>query len=333
MIVPVHVAHTLANGTFSALAQWGGSFIIEIGASDRNTADVELLPRMQDAFLVTAEPLLEKAARAIGRRRPANRVKDVSEPLGLQHDRGLVLPIAIGPTSHPHGEMQTFYVGGIAGCSSLANLSATPASFADWCRDQRLARQVWTQPLSRLLQQLPWRAHVKLVKIDAQGYDLKVIESAGQRISTVEYVAMEVVSDDCRPIYAGQPQCSTIVAQMTRMGFRPLGEVPCRPKFQRVRMNACELDIVFQNARMMEGPDQPPVPRVISELHNIRFNGCSSMYFRSSPVDRLHIKITPPWSRDYYGPGGRKDNTTFGKLYACPGECAHGFASELPCPW
>ena len=45
MIVPVHVAQTLPNGTFAALTAWPGRFVIEVGASDRNTADVELLPR------------------------------------------------------------------------------------------------------------------------------------------------------------------------------------------------------------------------------------------------------------------------------------------------
>ena len=76
MIVPVHVTQTLPNGTFAALADWPGRFVFEVGASDRNTADVELLPRWSDAFLVTAEPLLDKVARALARRTPAKRVLD-----------------------------------------------------------------------------------------------------------------------------------------------------------------------------------------------------------------------------------------------------------------
>ena len=41
--------------------------LLEIGSSDRNTMDVEVLPKIPNAFLVTAEPLIEKYSRALGR--------------------------------------------------------------------------------------------------------------------------------------------------------------------------------------------------------------------------------------------------------------------------
>ena len=184
MIVPVHVALTLPNGTFAALADWLGRFVLEVGASDRNTADVELLPRWSDAFLVTAEPLLDKVARALARRVPAHRVLDHYEPLGRHHERGLALPIAVGPTNTPEGELQTFHVGAVAGCSSLANVSKAPArgKFGAWCHNTLEERAVWTVPLKALLGRLPAHARVALLKIDAKGFDLNVVASAGDAV-------------------------------------------------------------------------------------------------------------------------------------------------------
>ena len=43
------------------------TYIVEIGASDRNTLDQELLPRRPDLFLITLEPVIDKYARALAR--------------------------------------------------------------------------------------------------------------------------------------------------------------------------------------------------------------------------------------------------------------------------
>jgi len=71
-----------------------------------------MLPIVPDAFLITAEPLVDKWARGIGRRVKANSVQDSYEPLSRHHQRGIILPIAVSPTSNPQGESKTFYVGG-----------------------------------------------------------------------------------------------------------------------------------------------------------------------------------------------------------------------------
>ena len=74
------------------------TILLEIGASDRNTMDEEMLPRLpKETFLISAEPLIDKYARALGRRAPAYSVKDSLEPLGQHHERGIVLPIAVSP--------------------------------------------------------------------------------------------------------------------------------------------------------------------------------------------------------------------------------------------
>ena len=56
--------------------------LLEIGSSDRNTMDVEVLPKIPNAFLVTAEPLIEKYSRALGRRRESGKVRDCQSQLG-----------------------------------------------------------------------------------------------------------------------------------------------------------------------------------------------------------------------------------------------------------
>ena len=338
MITPVQVAHTLVNGTFAALAAWSGDLILEVGASDQNTVDVEILPRWPSAFLVTAEPLIEKVARGMARRRPPNKVVDQSEPLASQHDRGIILPIAVGPTEDSGGEIQTFRVGGNAGCSSLANLSQTRASFGRWCRPTRDVRKVWTVPLGTLISHFPANSSISLLKIDAQGYDLKDFLSAGAAMWRLHHVSMEVVADDCRPVYADQPRCSEVVAEMRHHGFMPLGEVPCTPKFHRARYtHYCELEVVFKNAAL--GTRSIASSRLIYELHNLHFNGCSSLY-TTRPADTLFSELTRPWYPDYVWPAvmgqtARKDNTSFGALYACPAACARGhkLVKSTRCPW
>ena len=56
------------------------------------------LPTLTSALLVTCEPMLEKYARAIARRRNTSAVRDAAEPLGQHHDRGIVLPLAVAST-------------------------------------------------------------------------------------------------------------------------------------------------------------------------------------------------------------------------------------------
>jgi hypothetical protein len=73
--------------------------IIEIGCSDRDTADDLLLPHDPHAFLISFEPLLDKYSLLLGRgtsRYHANK-KDLSVPLGHHHPRGVVLPLAVSP--------------------------------------------------------------------------------------------------------------------------------------------------------------------------------------------------------------------------------------------
>ena len=91
------------------------SVVIEIGASDRNTMDVEFLPHSKSSFLITCEPVVDKYARALARN--AKGAGDAFQKLGHHHSRGLVLPIAVGPRELRG--VQKLNLGRNSGCSSL----------------------------------------------------------------------------------------------------------------------------------------------------------------------------------------------------------------------
>ena len=285
LVVPVQVA-TLIDGRLP-IPVGADKVFLEVGSSDRNTLDTELLPAHPDGYLVTCEPLLDKYARALSRRAPQSEVFDLHEPLGQHHSRGLILPIAISPrppaasrseAAPPEvatlsGGAQTLKVGGSAGCSSLMEVHRgrrrQGASFGDWCNPIAEQRRVWSEPLEAVLQ---WVGrNVDFLKVDAQGLDLEVVRSGGARLAAVRRVSMEVVSDDCVPVYLQQPRCSEVVAAMAQLGYRPVSATPCTPPQRRlVPSHWCELNILFV---------QPTLPLASHEpylsFHTIHTNGCA----------------------------------------------------------
>ena len=71
---------------------------------------------------------------------------------------------------------------------------------------------------------LAWRGAggwpISLLKIDAQGHDLAVFESAGEHMGRIHQVTMEMVKDTCDRMYEGAPRCSEVVAKMEQYGYR-----------------------------------------------------------------------------------------------------------------
>jgi len=269
LIVPVHAA-TLVNGVLIDIPSTASPMLLEIGSSDRNTLDVELLQQLPDAFLLTLEPLIDKYARALTRRKPQESVVDTLEPLGKHHDRGIILPIAVAPAP-PGGEQRTFYAAG--GCSSLLSV-AHRIDFGEWCRKIKETRAVWTVPLSTVLGWVGTR--VDFLKIDAQGMDLAIIQSAGPLLHRrVARFQLEVVSDDCRSLYENQPRCSEVVNASRMLGFEPIGDFSCWPPLGRSHLNhACELELVFANSQLHGKPH----PEYVLPYQNVAFNGCREAY-------------------------------------------------------
>ena len=181
-----------------------------------------------------------------------------------------------------------------------------------------------------------------LLKIDAQGYDLNVVASAYDWISRIDYVAMEVVADDCAALYDGQPKCAAVVETMIGYGFVPLGQVPCTPTFPRARYNHfCELELVF---RQSEHTRHNAVPREVHELHNLHFNGCEVLHTSDGHkvAGYPHATVIASgsgWSKRYKDVAtGLSSHTSFAKLYSCPVACASPKVSGAavpsdPCVW
>lgn len=197
------------------------------------------------------------------------------------------------------GELRELKVGPNAGCSSLHMPNRTrhrgaagrQTAFGSWCDTTghgmwRAGRHVWTVPLRQLLR---WIGRdVDFVKIDAQGMDLEVFKSGGDLLRNVKRVVLEVIADDCRPVYEHQPQCSEVVATLHALGFVPLTPLPCTPAMSRGgRANhRCELEFVFVNARRgVTATDGAPDEREIYfESHQGHFNWCAGTY----PVTQTH---------------------------------------------
>jgi FkbM family methyltransferase len=223
--------------------------VVEIGASDRDTLDAQLsTPGWNNTFLVTFEPLIDKYARGLARRAAYH--GDAFQPLGHHHERGLILPFAVGPSDRP-ARVVTFNVGSNAGCSSL--LPTKPrSSRLGWCKTVRERRDVPLVTLERILRWIgaPQRS-VDFVKIDAQGVDLAAITSAGPLLRHVRSFTLEVPLK--RPVFGSntaRPPTRTALASHLDCVFdtRPAGEF--RPLPANVRRPAAVLRGHAESARV-----------------------------------------------------------------------------------
>lgn len=316
-IAPMHVANLNKNGVFSAIKTHFEPVFLEIGTSDRNTMDVELLPAFPRGFLVSVEPLVDKYARGLTRSKNARKVRDAYEELGKHHERGMILPLAIGPTATEHGQFNAFHVGSNAGCSSILNVSKA-ASFGYWCRNIREIRQVWTITLEKLMAMIDRK--IEFLKIDAQGMDLEIVKSGRTRLDDIKHIGMEVISDDCNTLYHKQPKCSYVLQEMYKIGFKPIGPTRCRPEFRRTSYNHyCELEVVFVHLKHVTNPK-------FFEYHNLHYNGCSNVS-NITVTNGLRYKFYSKHTNKYY-----THNSSLGQLYRCPDSC-QGKLGAVRCPW
>jgi FkbM family methyltransferase len=198
--------------------------LIEIGCSDMFTMDVERMddPHLQDTFLISFEPLLEKYAVLLAR--GTNRFHpqgggDRSVPLAHHHQRGVVLPLAVSP----QGGQIDFKVSDQAGCSSMLTLNQS----AVWAGDGGCLRQLDTREVPSITLDsalgLAGRRQIMHLKLDVQGVDLSLIRSVDPRRlrRQVQSFSMEVVADDCPSLYVGQPHCSEVIAYARSIGYKP----------------------------------------------------------------------------------------------------------------
>jgi hypothetical protein len=278
------------------------SVVIEIGASDRDTMDVEFLPHSKSSFLITCEPVVDKYARALARN--AKGAGDAFQKLGHHHSRGIVLPIAVGPRELRG--VQKLNLGRNSGCSSLLSVDKA-SNRLGFCRMTFDTREVPTITLEMLL---GWvNRTVDFIKVDAQGLDVATIQSAYSRIGQVQSFAMEVVSDACDPIYAGQPKCSTVLSSLAALGFKPVTSVDCVPRYARKihnkhKSNAfeCELDVLFVRSSR-DVTDPGAIDDVYWQYHNLGLNGCESLY-PANATKTLATNPPPGKAVFHFGPAG-----------------------------
>ena len=179
-------------------------------------------------------------------------------PLGFQHYRGMVLPFAVGCAKSRSGDLAqptakgsasvspsrtagtisptaTFHVANIDGCSSLlknrgtANFRSDPKSkkwkksvFAlDNCVEAVEQRVVPCVDLDTVIGEWFEGRTIEHLKIDAQGFDLEVLKSAGGFLNRLKRVQMEMTCENAAKLYEGERQCAEVVREMEAMGFRP----------------------------------------------------------------------------------------------------------------
>ena len=159
-------------------------------------------------------------------------------------------------------------------------------SFGEWCNPIAEHRRVWSEPLEQVLRWID--RPVAFLKVDAQGLDLEVVRSGGARLPLVQRVSMEVVSDDCTPVYVGQPVCTQVVAAMSQLGYQPVSTTPCSPPQRRLLPSHwCELNILFVQSSLPTASHEPYLG-----FHTIHTNGCSKDTFTARTAAEV-MRLAP----------------------------------------
>jgi len=94
--------------------------------------------------------------------------------------------------------------------------------FAACYRDAGTPGDVPTVSLKAIIERIPKRIKIKYVKIDAQGHDFKVLLSAGDQISRIEYARFEMQVDPPpgRRLVKDIPSYAEIEKQLAGLGFK-----------------------------------------------------------------------------------------------------------------
>jgi FkbM family methyltransferase len=245
LTTPLHVLQMLPDGRLP-VPNKTQELLIEIGTNAFDTWDQQVLPKRPGAFLVAFEPLVDKWSLLLARNARAR----VHSPLGWHHSRGVVLPFAV---SDREG-IVPFYVSPRDGCSSLRKTQRpkrggwkTNGFVRNACARTIETRQVPAITLRTVLGE--WLAgwHVTRLKIDAQGSDLSVLAAAGAPLlRRVGEISMETLHDSCDGIYESQPNCSTVVGAMARLGFSPR-DFQCTRQSAFTQGSGCEANVNFYN--------------------------------------------------------------------------------------
>jgi FkbM family methyltransferase len=152
------------------------------------------------------------------------------------HDRALVFPAAVSENlAHA-----TFHVTANPYCGSLEAFTGSKEvqksknpdvrGIFDACyKDAGQTRDVPTISLKSIIERIPKSISVKYIKIDAQGHDFKVLLSAGDQMSRIDYVRLEmqVYPPPGFKLVKDVPSYAEIKKRLEGFGFKHEGEHAC----------------------------------------------------------------------------------------------------------
>lgn len=206
---------------------------VEMGCSDLNTLDEQLLPQAPNTFLISFEPMVDKYAVLLSRaaerfyvnsrKLPSNlgevvRKQNHFSPIGQHHPRGMVLPFAVSEAGGP----ATFHVSRTAGCSSL--LAVNPkATYNKFCKSIAEDRTVDTISMAQAMALLPPDLPIRLLKLDVQGMDTRLIKSIPPDVlARIDSIRFETAVPGARcggTLYEGTQSCASVVPFLRKHGF------------------------------------------------------------------------------------------------------------------
>lgn len=90
---------------------------------------------------------------------------------------------------------------------------------SDLCAETKERRKVPCVGLQEVITDWLGSREIDLLKIDAQGFDLQVVRSAGVAIRRVKTIVLEVQNDDVAKLYQDQATCSEVITAVELLGF------------------------------------------------------------------------------------------------------------------
>jgi len=114
------------------------------------------------------------------------------------------------------------------------------------CGEEVAVRRVPSITLEFLVGTLLGGSSVDFVKVDAQGYDMRVLRTAGSAAPLIKRAQLEITSDweNCTLGLAGGEKCSDVVKGMRERGWRTEAWCEGVERFP-VRGGCCSTDFVF----------------------------------------------------------------------------------------
>jgi len=172
------------------------------------------------------------------------------------HERLYSIPAAV---SSKEG-YQEFRRAGTDMCSSLKGVNPE-AVRKDWpggCTETSLTYEVPTLRLDTVIKMIPPEMTIEFLKVDAQGSDYDVIQSAGSELTRVGCAVIEVQL--LRPLYADSANEEKFKELFSKSGFRH-----AKTKIQNLENT--EANMLFRNEKMAEPKEGVlPIQDILREI-------------------------------------------------------------------